>query len=226
MSPEIFTSRGSSRASDLWAIGCVLYQMVTGIPPFQSKSEYIIFKKIEKLEYSFHEGFDDDAKDLVKRLLVIEPKERLGARDKSYYTSIRTHPFFKGFDFDSLSLSAPAAFEPFVQAADIPDPVWTKYPNTKPGVGRLVELMCGQTSSDEELLERCGNSEDTTDGVGALVYTDTKKSRSKKSVLQSTISDEERRAKIKLQSQTNEYHKFVEGHLILKQGNRKEELIF
>ena len=52
--------------------------MISGIPPFQSKSEYMIFKKIEKLEYSFHEGFDENAKDLVKKLLVIEPKERLG----------------------------------------------------------------------------------------------------------------------------------------------------
>ena len=43
--------------------------MISGIPPFQSKSEYMIFKKIEKLEYSFHEGFDEQAKDLVKRLL-------------------------------------------------------------------------------------------------------------------------------------------------------------
>ena len=65
-------------ASDLWAIGCIIYQMISGIPPFQSKSEYMIFKKIEKLEYSFHEGFDENAKDLVKKLLVIEPKERLG----------------------------------------------------------------------------------------------------------------------------------------------------
>lgn len=45
--------------------------MISGIPPFQSKSEYMIFKKIEKLDYSFHEGFDEHAKDLVKRLLVI-----------------------------------------------------------------------------------------------------------------------------------------------------------
>ena len=62
----------------MWAIGCIIYQMISGIPPFQSKSEYMIFKKIEKLEYSFHEGFDENAKDLVKKLLVIEPKERLG----------------------------------------------------------------------------------------------------------------------------------------------------
>ena len=95
VSPEILTARGSSRASDLWAIGCVLYQMLTGIPPFQSQSEYLIFQKIQKLEYSFHEGFNDTAKNLIQRLLVIEPSERLGAKDAIYYQSIRSHEFFQ-----------------------------------------------------------------------------------------------------------------------------------
>ena len=64
------------RASDLWAIGCIIYQLMTGLPPFQSQSEFLIFKKIEKLDYSFHEGFNEDAKNLVQQLLVIEPQNR------------------------------------------------------------------------------------------------------------------------------------------------------
>ena len=47
VSPEILTNSGSSPASDLWAIGCILYQMVTGMPPFQSQSEYLIFQKVK-----------------------------------------------------------------------------------------------------------------------------------------------------------------------------------
>ncbi len=82
VSPEILSGRASTRASDLWAIGCILYQMLTGLPPFQSQSEYLIFQKIQKLEYSFHEGFNEHAKHLIQRLLVIEPTERLGAKDK------------------------------------------------------------------------------------------------------------------------------------------------
>jgi 3-phosphoinositide dependent protein kinase-1 len=67
------------RASDLWAIGCIIYQLMTGLPPFQSQSEFLIFKKIEKLDYSFHEGFNEDAKHLVQQLLVIEPQNRFGS---------------------------------------------------------------------------------------------------------------------------------------------------
>ena len=53
-----------------------------------SNFEYITlyFQKIQQLDYTFQEGFNEEAKDLIRRLLVIEPKERLGARDSSYYT--------------------------------------------------------------------------------------------------------------------------------------------
>ena len=44
------------------------------------------FQKIQKLDYTFQEGFNEEAKDLIRRLLVIEPRERLGARDNVYYT--------------------------------------------------------------------------------------------------------------------------------------------
>ena len=46
VSPEILTNSGSSRASDLWALGCIIYQMVTGIPPFVAQNEYLIFQKV------------------------------------------------------------------------------------------------------------------------------------------------------------------------------------
>ena len=46
VSPEILTNSEPSAASDLWALGCIIYQMVTGIPPFHGNSEYLIFQKV------------------------------------------------------------------------------------------------------------------------------------------------------------------------------------
>ena len=46
VSPEILTNSSPSAASDLWALGCIIYQMVTGITPFHGNSEYLIFKKV------------------------------------------------------------------------------------------------------------------------------------------------------------------------------------
>ena len=60
-------------SSDLWALGCVLYQMIAGRFAFQGLSEYLTWQKIKQLDYTFPDGFDPEAADLVQRLLVRTP---------------------------------------------------------------------------------------------------------------------------------------------------------
>ncbi|XP_017779038.1 PREDICTED: 3-phosphoinositide-dependent protein kinase 1 [Nicrophorus vespilloides] len=102
VTPEVLTDGNVSFASDLWALGCVIYQMVCGTAPFQAGSEYLIFKKILDLEYSFPEDFDSRARNLVEQLLVINPHERLGSCDVKPYTSIREHQFFSKINWHNL----------------------------------------------------------------------------------------------------------------------------
>ncbi|XP_060079631.1 3-phosphoinositide-dependent protein kinase 1-like [Ylistrum balloti] len=123
VSPEILTSKTACSSSDLWALGCIIYQLLSGLVPFRGGHEYQIFQKIMKLEYEFPDGFNPIARDLVEKLLVIEP--------------------------------------------------------SLPGL------------SDRRVAE---------------IITDT------------VISDDERKSLIETQAKENEYHKFVEGNLILKQG--------
>lgn len=44
VSPEILTDKRSSPASDLWAIGCILFQMLEGNPPFQARSVRLLMR--------------------------------------------------------------------------------------------------------------------------------------------------------------------------------------
>lgn len=37
VSPELLSEKSASRSSDLWALGCIIYQMVSGLPPFRSR---------------------------------------------------------------------------------------------------------------------------------------------------------------------------------------------
>lgn len=46
VSPEILKGEQLTKAADLWALGCILYQMISGLPPFRAGSEYLIFQKI------------------------------------------------------------------------------------------------------------------------------------------------------------------------------------
>ncbi|XP_043350115.1 3-phosphoinositide-dependent protein kinase 1 isoform X8 [Dermochelys coriacea] len=69
VSPELLTEKSACKSSDLWALGCIIYQLVAGLPPFRAGNEYLIFQKIIKLEYDFPEKFFPKAKDLVEKLL-------------------------------------------------------------------------------------------------------------------------------------------------------------
>lgn len=57
-------------SSDLWALGCIVYQMIAGRFAFHGLSEYLTWQKIKQIDYTFPDGFDEQAKDLVQKLLV------------------------------------------------------------------------------------------------------------------------------------------------------------
>jgi len=96
VSPEVLHGNSVNHAVDLWALGCTVYQMLEGRPPFKAATEYLIFQKVMARELSIPSHFSPEAKDLVERLLSLIPNERLGAQG---YDKLRNHPFFKGFDW-------------------------------------------------------------------------------------------------------------------------------
>ncbi|KAK3820949.1 MAG: kinase-like domain-containing protein [Linnemannia gamsii] len=100
VSPELLTEKAACKSSDLWALGCIIYQLLAGRPPFKGSNEYQTFQKIVKLEYTFPAGFPKTAMDLVSRLLVHDPNERLGANNT--IDQLKQHPFFAGVEWSEL----------------------------------------------------------------------------------------------------------------------------
>ena len=49
-------------SSDLWALGCIIYQLLAGAVPFRAMNEYQTFKKIAALDYEIPDGFPPKAK--------------------------------------------------------------------------------------------------------------------------------------------------------------------
>lgn len=93
VSPELLTNKNACKASDLWAFGCILYQLLAGRPPFKAVNEYQTFQKIVNLDYSFPDGFPHAARDLIESLLELDPAARLPI------SGIKRHRFFEGMQW-------------------------------------------------------------------------------------------------------------------------------
>uniref|UniRef100_A0A1B6EAV1 3-phosphoinositide-dependent protein kinase 1 n=1 Tax=Clastoptera arizonana TaxID=38151 RepID=A0A1B6EAV1_9HEMI len=198
VSPELLTDKRASFSSDLWALGCIIYQMISGLPPFRSRSEYIIFKKIMDLDYEFPDGFCHDAKDLVQKLLVLDPTKRLGMSDPEGYPSLRQHSFFDNINWDTLPQTEPPPIYPYL-----------------PGTSESQELRSHYRVPDN--LEPGLDENQLTRLLGLDLQTATIANPKKKTNI-CDLTNEEINEKLQVQILENKWHQFVEGNLIVKQG--------
>jgi len=89
MAPELFSDEGVySFYSDMWALGCVLYELATGKPPFAATGLKDLITEICEKETPEVEGASPLFNDLIKRLLEKDPVKRI------YWEHLRKHPFW------------------------------------------------------------------------------------------------------------------------------------
>ncbi|KAK4431075.1 3-phosphoinositide-dependent protein kinase [Sesamum alatum] len=111
--PEVLNSSPATFGNDLWALGCTLYQMLSGTSPFKDASEWLIFQRIIARDIRFPNYFSAEARDLIDQLLDMDPSRRPGA-GRGGYAALKSHPFFKGIDWTNLRKGTPPtlALEP------------------------------------------------------------------------------------------------------------------
>ncbi|KAG8855230.1 pkb-activating kinase-like protein [Serendipita sp. 411] len=95
----------TTRASDIWAYGCVVFQFIAGRPPFKESTDYLTMKRVQEGIYSFPEGFDEVVKTLVQGCLVTNPTIRTTSGQ------LREHSFFSTIDWDTLWKEDPPPLE-------------------------------------------------------------------------------------------------------------------
>ena len=98
VSPELLNDSFVDYRCDIWAFGCILFQMIAGKPPFKATNEYLTFQKVMKVQYAFTAGFPTIVRDLVKRILVKQMSHRLTIAE------IERHPFYKDKNFRDGSI--------------------------------------------------------------------------------------------------------------------------
>ncbi|XP_005089392.1 calcium/calmodulin-dependent protein kinase type IV [Aplysia californica] len=79
--PEVLKGQKYERSCDMWSVGVITYILLCGYEPFFAENDNQMFKMILKADYKFDSPWWDDvsenAKDLVRKLLVLDPKKRL-----------------------------------------------------------------------------------------------------------------------------------------------------
>ena len=102
LAPETLRQQGCTRAADFWAVGVLLFEMLTGYPPFHGQTHSELYRRITSGRVrAFPRGFDEDAADLVNKLLRQSEGERVGVGADGIQR-IRRHPFFKGFSWTAV----------------------------------------------------------------------------------------------------------------------------
>lgn len=108
--PEIVKDERYSKSVDMWALGCVLYTLLCGFPPFYDESIQVLTEKVARGYYTFlspwWDDISDSSKDLIKHLLDVNPEKR--------YTidEFLAHPWIQEIKNDAKKAGVPSSSVP------------------------------------------------------------------------------------------------------------------
>jgi serum/glucocorticoid-regulated kinase 3 len=110
LSPEVLDRQGHGTAVDWWNLGMVLYEMLTGLPPWYTTDREKLFERLRgaPLKFPFYVG--RPAASLIQALLNRNPSRRLGSGGGA---EVQNHGFFNSLDWEALyRREIPPPFQP------------------------------------------------------------------------------------------------------------------
>uniref|UniRef100_A0A8C6MCS9 Ribosomal protein S6 kinase n=1 Tax=Nothobranchius furzeri TaxID=105023 RepID=A0A8C6MCS9_NOTFU len=118
MAPEILMRSGHNRAVDWWSLGALMYDMLTGAPPFTGENRKKTIDKILKCKLSLPPYLTQEARDLLKRTLLLLAISA-GLHHILGFGIQQAHPFFRFINWeDLLARKVEPPFRPILQSAD------------------------------------------------------------------------------------------------------------
>ena len=106
LAPEIIKEQAHDDKVDIWCIGVLLFELITGSVPFQGKEIETLKSNILHLRISWPKEMNPDAKDLISKILKLDPSQRLPLED------MLEHPFFLKYFPDIVSKDDPKTWDP------------------------------------------------------------------------------------------------------------------
>lgn len=92
IAPEVLNMQGHGFAADVWAMGCIMYAMLVGQPPFETSTLNETYYRISNNKYNIPSSVSDSARNLINKMLQSKPSER-----PSLPEILKHSFFFSGF---------------------------------------------------------------------------------------------------------------------------------
>ncbi|KDO33453.1 serine/threonine protein kinase [Saprolegnia parasitica CBS 223.65] len=129
LAPEMLSRSGHGFALDWYSVGALLFELLTGLPPFYTNDKKQLFHNILRGNLTIPEYISPQARDLIQRLLWKDPNQRLGSGPRGD-KEIMDHPFFAPIDWNKLyRKEIPPPFKPKIDAGNaVPDT--SNFPNS------------------------------------------------------------------------------------------------
>lgn len=137
--PEIVKDERYSKSVDMWALGCVLYTLLCGFPPFYDESIQVLTEKVARGQYTFLSPWWDDisksAQDLVSHLLTVNPDKRYSIEEFLNHPWIRNvqEPTYAAADAPPLATPLAVRQKEWGVAGQIPAEMSLGTPSTPGG---------------------------------------------------------------------------------------------
>lgn len=149
LAPEVLEGKGYTKAVDWWSFGTLMFEMLTGLPPYYSQDVQQMYFKIMHAKLELPDTMDENTKSILLGLLERDPTKRLA--DAAH---VKAHPYFKGLDWEKLlRKEVPAPFIPPVKSkldTSMVDPMFTSERAT---ISDGTEAKGGITSEQQKKFE-------------------------------------------------------------------------
>lgn len=76
IAPEVLNMEGHYMETDIWAVGCIMYAMLVGQPPFETSTLTETYARIMGNNYSLPDNISEQAADLIMKMLKNKPTDR------------------------------------------------------------------------------------------------------------------------------------------------------